>query len=59
VLVPFIIYLPFGMLGKPYVGLTALSAFGLIMLLMRSFWVDFITKKFEQKRYKIAEGFRE
>ena len=59
VLVPFLIYLPFGMLGKPYVGLTALSAFGLIMLLMRSFWVDFITKKFEQKRYKIAEGFRE
>ena len=59
VLVPFAIYLPFGMLDKPYLGLAVLSAFGLIMLLMRGFWVDFITKKFEQQRYKIAEGFRE
>lgn len=59
VLVPFMVYLPFGMLDKPYLGLVVLSAFGLIMLLMRGFWVDFITKKFEQQRYKIAEGFRE
>ena len=59
VLVPLLIYLPFGMLDKPYIGLMIVSAFGFIMLLMRNFWVGYITKRFEQQRYKIAEGFRE
>jgi uncharacterized protein DUF5687 len=59
IIIPFAIYLPFGYLEKPYLGLAALSLFGFIMLLMRSFWVNLLTKKFEQQRYKIAEGFRE
>lgn len=58
-LTPILIYVPFGMLDKPYWGLIAVSLFGLAMLLMRGFWVNFITKQFELKRYKIAEGFRE
>jgi hypothetical protein len=59
VFVPLLIYLPFGLLNKPYLGLSAVSVFGLSMLLMRGFWVDYITKRFERQRYKIAEGFRE
>jgi len=59
ILIPILIYLPFGVLKMPYIGLTVLAGFGLIMLLMRNFWVNFITKKFIEKRYKIAEGFRE
>ncbi|MCX2573870.1 DUF5687 family protein [Pedobacter sandarakinus] len=58
-LTPILMYLPFGILGMPYWGLAAVGTFGTIMLLMRNFWVNFIVKKFEQKRYKIAEGFRE
>lgn len=58
-LTPILIYLPFGLWDMPYVGLLIVSAFGLIMLLMRGFWVNYITKKFTQQRYKIAEGFRE
>ncbi|MBE9598846.1 DUF5687 family protein [Pedobacter sp. MC2016-24] len=58
-LTPILIYLPFGLLGMPYLGLIIVSTFGLIMLLMRGFWVNYITRKFEQQRYKIAEGFRE
>lgn len=57
-LTPILIYLPFGLLGKPYLGLILVSAFGLMMILMRGYWVNFITRKFEQQRYKIAEGFR-
>ncbi|MES2456647.1 MAG: DUF5687 family protein [Bacteroidota bacterium] len=57
-LTPILIYLPFGMLNKPYLGLLAVSLFGLIMLLMRGFWVNYITRRFEQQRYKMAEGFR-
>jgi hypothetical protein len=58
ILVPFAIYLPFGIFDKPYLGLLILSLFGLAMLLLRNYWVGIIVKKFEQQRYKIAEGFR-
>lgn len=58
-LIPIFIYLPFGIMDLPYWGLFAVSVFGLIMLLMRGFWVNFITARLEKQRYKIAEGFRE
>lgn len=58
-LIPIFIYLPFGILDIPYWGLFAVSLFGLVMLLMRGFWVNYITARLEKQRYKIAEGFRE
>ena len=58
-LTPIIIYLPFGLLGKPYIGLAVVALFGLVMLLMRGFWVNFLTKRLESQRYKMAEGYRE
>lgn len=58
-LLPILIYLPFGLTDKPYWGLFAVGIFGLVNLLMRGFWVNLITAKFEKQRYKIAEGFRE
>jgi hypothetical protein len=58
-LTPILIYVPFGILHKPYWGLVAVSIFGLAMLLLRGFWVNYIAKRFEKQRYKIAEGFRE
>lgn len=58
-LTPILIYVPFGAFDKPYWGLIAVSLFGLTMLLMRGFWVNYIAKRFEKQRYKIAEGFRE
>ncbi|TCC93460.1 hypothetical protein EZ428_01440 [Pedobacter frigiditerrae] len=59
ILVPVFIYLPFGILNKPYWGLAAIAIFGLITLLMRNFWINLLVKRFEKQRYKIAEGFRE
>ena len=58
-LLPIMIYLPFGILNLPYWGLATIAFLGLIGLLMRNFWVKVIVKKFEKQRYKIAEGFRE
>jgi hypothetical protein len=58
-LTPILLYLPFGMTNKPYWGLITVALFGLVMLLMRGFWVNYITRRFEQQRYKMAEGFRE
>ncbi|KLT65095.1 DUF5687 family protein [Pedobacter sp. BMA] len=58
-LTPILMYLPFGLLKMPYWGLAVIGIFGVIMLLLRSFWINLITAKFEKQRYKIAEGFRE
>lgn len=58
-LTPILIYLPFGKFANPYWGLLAVSVFGLAMLLLRGFWVNYIAKRLELQRYKIAEGFRE
>lgn len=58
-LTPILIYLPFGILGLPYWGLVTVALFGLIMLLMRGYWVNFLTKRLESQRYKMAEGYRE
>ncbi|MBC7614804.1 MAG: hypothetical protein H7202_01935 [Pedobacter sp.] len=58
IFIPILLYLPFGLINKPYLGVLCIGAFGLIMLFMRNFWINLITKLFEQKRYKIAEGFR-
>lgn len=57
--VPYLIYWPFHIMKQPYPGLAAIGLFGLIMLLTRNFWINLILKRFEQQRYKIAEGFRE
>ena len=59
ILLPILIYLPFGALNHPFWGLFAVGSFGLLMLLLRNFWIKVITNKFEKQRYKIAQGFRE
>lgn len=59
ILIPIIIYIPFGIADKPYWGLFAIGLFGLISLMMRNYWIHLLVKKFEKQRYKIAEGFRE
>lgn len=59
VLIPLLIYAPFGAMNKPYWGLAALGLFGLITLFLRNFWIKLLVKRFEKQRYKIAEGFRE
>lgn len=58
-ILPLLIYIPFGQTDHPYLGLIVVGGFGLAMLLLRHFWVNLIAKKFEKQRYKIAEGFRE
>jgi hypothetical protein len=58
-LVPYLFYLPFHFIGKPFWGLAALGMAGLIGVLTRNFWVEVLVKAFNNRKYKIAEGFRE
>jgi len=59
ILIPFLIYLPFGIKDKPFWGLIAIGTFGLITLAMQQLWIKWLTNLFIKQRYKIAEGFRE
>jgi hypothetical protein len=58
-LIPFLIYLPLAHYGNPYLGIAGIAILGLAGLFTRSFWVDFLVKEFNKRKYKIAEGFRE
>lgn len=54
-----IIYLPLGFLVNPWAGIIALGTLGLISFLLQDWWMDFLTKQFMLRKYKILEGFRE
>lgn len=56
---PFLFYQPFAFTGKPYYGILCLGFFGLLGLLTRKYWIEFILKELNKRKYKIAEGFRQ
>ncbi len=56
---PILIYLPFGLLGKPYWGIIAMGSIGLISLAFYKQWFKAIVTNFKEKKYKNAAGFRE
>ncbi|HKG06885.1 MAG TPA: DUF5687 family protein [Pedobacter sp.] len=58
-LIPYLFYFPFAIAGLPYWGLASIGAAGLIGLVTRSYWVEFILKEFNKRKYRIAAGFRE
>lgn len=57
-LLPFIIYLPFNMLDYPGAGLATIGLIGLLFIISREFWMNKLIVQFQEKRYTIAEGFR-
>lgn len=58
-LVPFAIYLPFAWLTNPWTGIIAVGLFGLINILLRSWWLKIIEAGFQKRKYLILQGFRE
>ncbi|MFA6944321.1 MAG: DUF5687 family protein [Pedobacter sp.] len=57
-LAPFLIYYPFNLWGYPEAGLALVGITGLIFMITREFWLNRLVKIFQEKRYLIAEGFR-
>jgi hypothetical protein len=58
-LIPYLFYVPFNYLANPYWGFVTLGIVGLAGFFTQSFWVEFLVKEFNKRKYKIAEGFRE
>jgi hypothetical protein len=56
---PMLIYWPFGAFGKPYWGLAAIASVGLISLAFQKVWFKAIIENFKEKKYRNAAGFRE
>ena len=56
---PILIFAGFNVFGKPYYGLAALGAAGLLSLAFSRYWFQEIIKNFKEKKYKNAAGFRE
>ncbi len=57
-LMPLFIYLPFGLLGRPYLGFLAIALVGIACLLMRNTLLDWVTRRFWERKYTITAGFR-
>lgn len=55
---PYVIYLPFSLFNHADIGLAMLAGTGIIFILTRDFWVKKLEEDFMQKRYTVAEGFR-
>lgn len=58
ILAPYIIYIPFALFKHGITGLLVLGIIGVIFILTRNFWIKKLEEDFVQKRYTIAEGFR-
>lgn len=51
-------YFPFGMMGKPYLGLLVVGLFGLLGILFREKILDFLVAHYEKRKHFIASDFR-
>ena len=58
-MIPSIIYIPFGMTGLKYTGLFFIGLLGLLGIFFRNSLLGGIRKNFERRKYMMAEGFRE
>ena len=56
---PILIWGAFNAFGKPYWGLIALGAAGIISLAFYKQWFNAIIQNFQEKKYRSAKGFRE
>lgn len=56
---PMLIYFVVSWLSNSIAAIIALGFIGLIFILTRPFWIDKLVGSFKNKRYKIAEGFRQ
>jgi hypothetical protein len=58
-LAPYIVYVPFKLLGYTDLGLGVIGLSGLIFIFTRAYWIKLLTANFYKRKFKIAEGFRD
>lgn len=58
VLSPFVIYLPFSLLGYPNAGILMVALVGLVGIILHPYLLNLTAKRLLSKKYSIAAGFR-
>lgn len=58
IVLPYVIYLPFSLLGLEMWGILLIALTSVALLITRSYWLGLLLAEFKEKRYLIAEGFR-
>lgn len=58
-LLPILIYSPFGLINKPMIGLMVIAGIGLIGIVLYKPLQKLIINRFYKKKYDMAEGFRQ
>ena len=58
-LLPYLIYMPLSALTNPFWGLAGIGILGILGLCMRSYCLNILVNGFNERKYKIAAGFRE
>ncbi|MEJ8803059.1 DUF5687 family protein [Pontibacter sp. H249] len=56
---PILIYLPFGLLGVPYAGVAAIGGLGLLGIIFQKQLLQMSANRFVEHKYKLAAGFRQ
>ncbi len=56
---PILIYLPFGLLGVPYAGIAAIGGLGLLGIIFQKQLLQYSANRFTAHKYKLAAGFRQ
>ena len=57
-LAPYIVYIPFKLMGHTDIGLGVLAFAGIAFIVTRGYWIKLLTTDFYNRKFKIAEGFR-
>ncbi|MGV3539118.1 MAG: DUF5687 family protein [Rufibacter sp.] len=58
-LLPILIYLPFGLMGHPWWGIAAIGTLGFLGFLFHKQLLGVVVMRFQQEKYSIAAGFRQ
>ncbi len=58
-ILPITIYLPFGWLGVPYVGIAAIGGIGVLGIVFQKQLLQWTANRFVENKYKLAAGFRQ
>jgi hypothetical protein len=57
-LLPYVVYWPLSFFNHPNIALAILGSIAVLFILMRGYWIKQLEDDFNEKRYTIAEGFR-
>ncbi|WP_210462624.1 DUF5687 family protein [Rufibacter roseolus] len=58
-LLPILVYLPFGLMDKPWWGIAAVGIIGLLGFLFHRQLLGIVVNRFQREKYAIAAGFRQ